>query len=565
MKIKHIIIAATSVSLSQFAGAQNLSTEITVDRTVVAELPPASPLHSVVPTMPKLSTPDVSLNPAQYSRTTNFTPIPGALALPLYTGIKPKDPYKGYLWAGYLPAYNLGAAAGYRIIDNASTQLNAAVRFNGASYHTPLKLDKATVSNNTFGVQADVNHALKAGARIGADVEFFHASLNSPMAGIEDFERGVNSFDLGANIAGGDAIRYSGSIRYSHFGQSKDYTLASNNFTEAPSDNRLVADARVGLNLNSYRTVYFEMGVNADVLATNGVEYVDDKLEPFDRTSAILDFNPSFRFDYLNVDVRLGARIDIGVNSPDKAYHVAPDVALAWMPSGKFTAFATLGGGEKFRTQRWQYELSPYALSSLGSNRIFAPIDGRVGFNLRPVDNLNIGISAGYASVKNSNILASVYHNIGSTILYPVHFAKADISGWNIGAEMSYNVENYGGIHAAVRHYCHGDYNNADRAKYVVEAGLTVKPIEKLSIGIDYELRALRSYLNRTYQIASIEDTSVALDNVSNVALSANYAFTPQFNVFAHFENLLCRRYTIIPVDVQSQRLHGLLGVSYRF
>lgn len=565
MKIKHIIIAATTISLCQVAGAQNLSTEITVDRTVVAELPPASPLQSVVPTMPKLSTPDVSLNPAQYSRTTNFTPIPGALDLPLYTGVKPKDPYKGYVWAGYLPAYNLGAAAGYRIIDNATTQLNAAARFNGASYHTPLQLDKATVSNNTFGIQADVSHALKAGARIGADVDFSHTSLNSPMAGIEDFKRGVNSFDLGANIAGGDAIRYCGSLRYSHFGQSKDYAFASNNFAEAPSDNRLVADARVGLNLNTNRTVYFEMGVNADVLATNGVEYVDDKLEPFDRTSAILDFNPSFRFDYHNVDVRLGARIDIGINSPDKAYHVAPDVALAWMPSGKFTAFATLGGGEKFRTQRWQYELSPYALSSLGSTRIYVPIDGQLGFNLRPVDNLNLGVSVGYASVKNTAILASVYHSIGSTVMYPVHFVEADISGWNVGAEVSYEVENYGGIHASARHYCHGDFNHADRAKYVVTAGLTVKPIEKLTIGVDYELRALRSYLNRTYQIATISDSEHSLDNISDISLSANYKLTPQFSVFAHFENLLCRRYTIVPVDVQSQRLHGLIGVSYRF
>ncbi len=46
------------------AAAQDLTTEITVDRTVVTDLPDAEPLKSVFPVMPQLPATDFRLQPA---------------------------------------------------------------------------------------------------------------------------------------------------------------------------------------------------------------------------------------------------------------------------------------------------------------------------------------------------------------------------------------------------------------------------------------------------------------------------------------------------------------------
>ena len=149
MNIKHIL-PILGLCGSIVAQAEDLSTEITVDRTVVAELPAASPLLSVFPSLLPVPASDVNIRPAQYGQASNFTPIAGHTDTPLFTGLPAPDGYRGYFWAGYFPAYNLGAAAGYRIIDKENTSLGAAVRFDGSSYKTKgFFQDKATVRDNT--------------------------------------------------------------------------------------------------------------------------------------------------------------------------------------------------------------------------------------------------------------------------------------------------------------------------------------------------------------------------------------------------------------------------------
>ena len=126
MNIKYI----TSILLLQavLAGtAQDLSTEITVDRTVVTELPVAAPLSSVFPSMPADNGNKFSVKPVQYTQWTEFQPAASTFNTPLFTGFTPAPGYRGYILGGYFPAYNAEAAAGYRFIDTKDSQLGASV------------------------------------------------------------------------------------------------------------------------------------------------------------------------------------------------------------------------------------------------------------------------------------------------------------------------------------------------------------------------------------------------------------------------------------------------------
>ena len=57
---------------------------------------------------------------------------------------------------------------------------------------------------------------------------------------------------------------------------------------------------------------------------------------------------------------------------------------------------------------------------------------------------------------------------------------------------------------------------------------------------------------------------NAGLGNVSDLCIGGNYAVTPQFSVFLQLENILGRRYQIIP-DLYSKAFHGMFGASYIF
>ena len=70
------LVAAASVN------AQDLTTEITVDRTVVTELPAAAPLSSVFPSLPKNNGNMFGVKPVMYTQWTEFKPVASDLNTP---------------------------------------------------------------------------------------------------------------------------------------------------------------------------------------------------------------------------------------------------------------------------------------------------------------------------------------------------------------------------------------------------------------------------------------------------------------------------------------------------
>lgn len=546
------------------AHAQALSTEITVESSVETELPPATPLPSVFPSLLQRPATDIRLRPAQYSEAVDYTTAAGSAAPALFAGTQAPDRHRGYVWAGYFPAYNLSAGAGYKIINTETSLAGVSTSFNGYSY-TPGE-DK--VQNNTFDAQAYGSHRFEQGATVSGKGAYMFSDIISP-ASFGDHK--INAFDAEVKVSGEGAVDYSASVGYSRFGIDNELELivgSTSNDEYNPSDDILTFKGNVAHRFGNERRQRISLGLDFDLLHRHGIRTANGALinEPYSHsTTGLVRINPAYEISSPKAMLRIGANVDLGINPDNKAFHIAPDVQLAWMPRNEFTVYATFGGGERFRTLRDLYAYSPFAPNYAASSRSFTPIDGRVGITVQPAGAFSVGVWAGYSSTKRMPM--------PTLQLYNTTFVPVDLSGWQLGVDASYSYSKYlkGTLKARFyeQGYGKGSADNIDRARAVLGIELESHPIEKLTVTAGYELRACRAYYASVYEISPdydyyIDHVKHNMGNISDLHIGGSYRITDTFAAFARIENLLCRRTLILP-GVESRRLHGLAGVSLLF
>lgn len=547
------------------AHAQALSTEITVESSVETELPPASPLPSVFPSLLQRPATDIRLRPAQYSEAVDYTTAAGSAAPALFAGTQAPDRHRGYVWAGYFPAYNLSAGAGYKIINTETSLAGVSTSFNGYSY-TPGD-DK--VQNNTFDAQAYGSHRFEQGATVSGKAAYMFSDIISP-ATFGDHK--INAFDAEVKVSGEGAVDYSASVGYSRFGIDNELELivgSTSNDEYNPSDDILTFKGNVAHRFGNERRQRISLGLDFDLLHRHGIRTGEGvfSAEPYGNSSTgLVKINPAYEISSAKAMLRVGVTVDLGINPDNKAFHIAPDVQLAWMPRNEFTMYATFGGGERFRTLRDLYAYSPFATGFCASSRSFTPIDATVGITARPFSGFSAGISAGYSSTRRMPMPLEQY------FMAPT-FVPVDLSGWHLGAEASYDAGKYfkGSLKARFyeQGYCKGSADNIDRARAVFGVELESHPIEKLTVTAGYQLRACRAYYENAYTAYDSATPDIIhikhnLGNISDLSVGGSYRITDTFAAFARIENLLCRRTLILP-GVESRRLHGLAGVSLLF
>ena len=110
-KISYILLFAAFS-----AQAQKLSTEITVERTVVPAERAATRLNSVSPSIVPATVQDTRIDMAEYGQPGTLTRSSYLLAPAAWADTFALSPYRGYVSAGYFPVYNLGVSAGYRLL-----------------------------------------------------------------------------------------------------------------------------------------------------------------------------------------------------------------------------------------------------------------------------------------------------------------------------------------------------------------------------------------------------------------------------------------------------------------
>lgn len=530
--MRHIYLPVLfAISLPTFA--QDLSTEVVVDRNIIPEERVAIRPTWLTPAL-VLPEPDfTALNPATYTGIATITrdyfildPAEGAYAAE-------KSPYKGYLAGGYFPMANFGAAAGYRFVDKENLTLGAHLHFNGERYKASddegkqkMQYFANAMAGIDFSWKPIVNGSLSAFGQYSFLREkttyWYPQNVNSGVVGLK-WQHNIKNVSYYAQVRG-------------EIEKSKNTYQYIVGLGDLPRIDGLMQ-----------QDISFSAGFNFPVKASKaGIDIEGDYLRTEGLTKGFFDVTPYFLYQNSGFSAKIGVKLDFA----DK-FNVMPEIRLKWLPSDALAVWANVTGGSSTNSfaalrQECVYQTFP---KPFGLSRI--PVEADGGVNVGPFKGFYAGIFGGYA-------IADDWLMIRDAVFNPL--AQTDVKGWHAGVKVGGDwrfIKAEASVDFAPSGYDKAWYTRRDRASVVVDASLEINPLKALTFTVDYQLRCGRkAYRN--------EDFYINLGNISNLSVGAEYRFSSPLAVFARVENLLCRRYMIMPW-LPSKRLSGLVGVSYKF
>lgn len=580
--LKSTILTALALTLPYAASAKDLKTEITVDRTVVPVEKEAFRLGSLNPQLMSSQVKQRRLTLADYTTPATLTRTLSTLDPAAYADTFALSPYKGYAAIGYFPVFNLGASAGYRFIDTSRTKLGAWLQYDGYSYkESGANASKGTFNNNTVTIGARFDQRVGEKSRLGVGLSYTHAALGMP----DDFynnSQNANIFDADLSWwSRTGLIGYHAKLAYSYFGYGKDVLLSGPDVlpdidSKGAGENRITFNAGIGY-FGSSAAPRGGIEISADFIGRNngyeqiGVQTAPDRYEPriapIDaKTLGVISLTPYYAFNSGSIHGRIGAKIELSSGGEGKKIHIAPAVMLDWNVASQFAIYAQVDGGERLNSLRSLFDYCPYMNAAWQYQRSHVPVTFDLGMNIGPFAGFSARIFGGYA-VANDWLMPQLTYfqtKMGEQAVAMSSFGKYDMKGWHAGVGLSYDwrsvVKADVSAEAAPQKTDRGYYLWRDRAKYVIKAGIEVRPISQLKIGVGYELRDKRC----NYLYNGEEYLAINLKSVSNLSLNASYALNDAFTIFARGENLLNHRYNLV-TDIEAQGIKGLVGVTYKF
>lgn len=525
--------------------AQDLSTEVVVDRTVIPAERGATRLGGLSPQLVLPSVAVRDLAPVDYTGLSAISRTYSRLAPAGGTRAAEKSPYRGYAGVGYFPAFNLGASAGYRFIDSESMTLGAAMQFDGERYNVPGNGDETSVMQSYsarlglgFGYRVNSVSTVTA----GLSYEFMRqgtgiwSPVNTGLLGLElGWRSKAGIVDYGVNATLG--FESNGEVgltvpdmpagrRIPGLGQQQYKFVAEGS---AP----ILDNSRAGLSLD------------ADFVHTSGLE------QGAEATLGTVGVTPFYQLSVSNLTARVGVKVDFAAGGDGSKVSVAPEVNVQWDAAELASMWVTATGGEVMNPFSRMRQLCQYQIFQAPFGRSKVPLRLEAGLNFGPFSGFTFGVFAGYAKAKEWYVPAFRYYQ---------PFVEREISGWRAGVKLGYSHRLFdisATAQAAPSSYSHSWIDFYDGARYVVDAEATVRPIDRLDITLGYEWRDHRFAADR-------HDVRYGLGNKSDLRIGASYKITPAVTVFARVENVLGHRYQLMPY-ILSQKQTGLLGVGVKF
>ena len=546
MKIKNLYIISF-ITVAFGASAQTLSTEVVVDRNIVPEEKTASRPSWLIPSLvlPEVTMPVI--NPITYNAVSVFPRSYKVLA-PIYGAFAAeKSPYRGYLSVGYFPTLDFGVNAGYRIVDKDMVTFGIRANFDSERYRP-------------YGGDGDMNRQYFATGSVALDFSW-RPRKNSCLSANAGYTylrekttywqpQNTNSGNLGVgwkSLAGD--IYYSGNVsaRFEHASDTYLYLTEVGNSPLIPGRSQTVTDFSVEGH-KKFGVSSFGLSVDGDFIHTSVSEHA---------TLGAFDITPRYSYAVDKFKADVGVKLDFGTGKSSHwggvgaAFGVMPDIHLDFKPFKALGIWADITGGSHLNSfdelrQESVYQIFP---NPFGRSRIPVAIDAAV--NVGPFKGAFISFFGGYA-------LADKWLMASNSAL--AGFAPVDISGWHAGVKVGAQwrfIKADVSADFAPSSYDKAWYMRRDRSAAVISASLEVKPLSPLTVTLDYEFRNKR----RAYDDSRF---FVDLGCVSDLSLGAEWMFSPAFSAFCRLQNILCRRYMMIPWE-PSRKLNGLFGIAYKF
>lgn len=538
MSKKYIIPAAVFV-IAFNASAQDLSTEVVVDRTVETFLPDAKPLKDIFPGLLEAPQADMKLKMADYTLPSSFNPMVPTGIAPAYTGIAAPDTCRGYAWLGYFPTYNLGVAAGYRFVDKKDTRVGASLNFDGYSYKN--SLDDITVGNNAFKVNLFAEHWLNNGLKLGAYADYASDWLKIPGALSHSESQRINNMHVRLS-----ASRNTGSLYY--FGRF-DFRYLGLGEIVNPSHNK-ANNKHVMLDGGFAKHLSDKFSLGADIEG--------NVLACYDNM-ALGAFTPKVIFHGADYELSVGMRLDLALSAPGNRFHVAPHISGVWHASPRIALYGELTGGNRLQTLYNLYCYSPFAAVDAPFRPSYSPADCNIGVRAGAFGGFKFDIFAGWTKANNVLMPATALNPTYTSLF----FASTDLSGVHAGIAVAYS---YSSVADFGIRFCAGpegvastDGQYFDRAKYTMGIKTALHPSKNWTVDLRYDLRG-----GRRYACYNPDETLYDIGSVSDFGLGATWKAGHRISVFLRLDNIFGKRALLLP-GLYMQGFHGLAGVDFRF
>lgn len=590
-------IAAIIATTALTANAQDLQTEVDIRYEETPELKSFNKL-AINPTV-KLPTEKMSALP--YSTRSINIKMPGNISIlepAAFADTIYSSPFRGYAALGFMTKFNLAASAGYKILDNDHTRLNAWIQYDGAAYEgeplnrissgfpetSTMAADYNSVSphkqymrRHTGTIGANLHQAVGRESFIDAGIDYMFSRYNTGLSPEMRYQN-INR----VNVEALWSLRHKGfdyglGADYHHFAYSNlmGYDLP----VKGESAQRETRAGLKGFFSGSFAGAS-KAGIDIELSHLSypyqtGHEFNTD-FEPewlkdsFSHT--LLSLTPYYRFDIQKFHLDLGARIDMTFND-GKFFHIAPRASATWIPADIAKIYIKADGGEWQNTLSSLFDITPYELPYMAYHNSHIPITAEAGVIIGSWRGFHAEISAAYA-LANDWLMP-----IGTESLN-VGFQPVNLKGYKLRGAVGYRfrdlLEINASYEAAPQKYTHGYYLWRDRAKSVANVDFTITPISALDVTIGWEYRGGRAQFVEDYYVDFSPDAThptqemtpghikELLRSVNNLKAGALYRITPQWSAFLRGENLLNRHCYLIGGQ-PAQGITGLIGATYKF
>lgn len=534
-----------AIAIAPGVFSQDLSTEITVDRTVVPRLDPAAPVQSVQPSVLATDAPQVRLLPDDLTTVPPYDPQPGFSADPADPSA-PASKYRGYVLGGYAPAHNYAFRAGYKLVNKKSTVLDAHLGLRGFSYKGWSDFQGAKATLMRPYAEVDLFHAFRPSTLLEVRaVASLDRISDNPRYGA-DLHHGIGR----ANLDGRVSARVRGYRLITDF--KANYIEVSDPLKADPDAYSAVFDLT-----GSFAPVS-ETGWDVELrLAAQTRQGRPQFDERFHRnTCAIVGLTPGYSFKASRFRFHAGVRLDATFGGNEGAFHAAPRIEAYTMLTRGVHVRLDVAGGEYFNSSARCYAYSPWAVQNYLFANSYSPVDARLELTFGPTDWGSLSFFGRYN--RTNDVPMPMIMRQALT------WERVDLYGFSGGAKIRLTPAKWltadatatftpEGLHSATA-------DNIDRARFIVNASLTVTPVKDLHLGISYHLRAGRAF----YVTDPGSTFRRGIGNISDLRIHAGYRILEPLTVFIAADNILNRRPELLP-GLNTRGIHGLLGAVWQF